>query len=72
MDHLDYMDAASASNKLRTSAAKLKRESDILNDMVNRPANEAEHIDLLVIQAKRVRTASILAVRASARLRDQL
>jgi len=65
---MDYTTAARAADKLR-------REHEILRVMLDSEIDDeraAAHIDLLVSQAKRVRTASNLAVRALARLRDQL
>jgi hypothetical protein len=50
---------------------KLQRETTILSQMRDgRP--DADHVEILLLQAKRVRTASTLAVRALAQIRDQL
>lgn len=61
---MDYTDAQRASDKLR-------REMQHFEQMATHAAPE-ENVELLLAQAKRVRTASNLAVRALARLRDQL
>lgn len=62
---MDYTSAEKALDKLQ-------RETEILDRMDVVPLGNRQHVELLLMQAKRVRTASNLAVRALARLRDQL
>lgn len=61
---MDYTEAQRASDKLQ-------RETRHFEQMAQHETVE-ENVELLLAQAKRVRTASNLAVRAFARLRDQL
>lgn len=53
-------------------ADKLEDEMDILMQMMERDDDSAEHVTLCVQQAKRVKTASTLLVRALAAHRDQV
>ena len=65
---MDYTDATGALDKLR-------REALFLQQMRDKPVSESDapaHATQMLAQAKRVRSASNLAVRALARLRDQL
>lgn len=61
---MDYTNAQTALDKLR-------REAQIL-DLMGPLNGDHRHVEIMVAQAKRVRTASNLAVREFARIRDQL
>lgn len=59
---MDYTSAQRALDKLQVEQQHLAKIRE----------HEEQHVELLLAQTKRVRTASNLAVRALARLRDQL
>lgn len=59
-------------DELQQALHKLDREHQHLSRIAEQDFDDRDHIDLALSQAKRVRSASTILVRAIARHRDQL